>query len=90
MLIWVKGATGRSLVIVDELGRGTSTCDGLGLAWSISEHLMSDIGCATLFATHFHELSKIQNPIGIRNMHVHAEVDRATGKLSLSYKVAQR
>lgn len=52
-------ATRRSLVILDEIGRGTSTFDGLSLAWSIVEHLHHQIGARTLFATHYHELAEL-------------------------------
>jgi DNA mismatch repair protein MutS len=55
-------ATNRSLVIMDEVGRGTGTNDGLSIAWAICEELLNFIQCRTLFATHYHELSTIQHP----------------------------
>jgi DNA mismatch repair protein MutS len=55
----LNNATPRSLVILDEIGRGTSTFDGLSLAWSIVEHLHNQVGARTLFATHYHELTEL-------------------------------
>ncbi len=55
----LNNATPKSLVILDEIGRGTSTFDGLSLAWSIVEHLHNQVGAKTLFATHYHELTEL-------------------------------
>ena len=55
----LNNATNRSLVVLDEVGRGTSTFDGLSLAWSILEHLHNQVGSKTLFATHYHELTEL-------------------------------
>ncbi len=64
----LKNATEKSLVILDEIGRGTSTFDGLAIAWAIVEHIKEKIGCKTLFATHYHELTQLEGMIkGIKN-----------------------
>ena len=55
----LNNATERSLVILDEVGRGTSTFDGLALAWAVAEHMHEHIGCRTLFATHYHQLTDL-------------------------------
>jgi DNA mismatch repair protein MutS len=55
----LHNATPRSLVLLDEIGRGTSTYDGVAIAWAVSEHLHDRVGCKTMFATHYHELMQL-------------------------------
>jgi len=67
----VHGATDRSLVLLDEIGRGTSTYDGVSIAWSVTEHLHEHIGAKTIFATHYHELTQLGDLLpGVKNMNV--------------------
>ncbi len=67
----LREATPRSLVMLDELGRGTATFDGLALAWAVSEFLHDQIACRVLFATHYHELCGLEGRLaGVRNVHV--------------------
>jgi DNA mismatch repair protein MutS len=67
----LNNATARSLVILDEIGRGTSTFDGLSIAWSVAEFLHDEIGCRTLFATHYHEITDLERTkSGVTNLNV--------------------
>ena len=89
----LNNATRRSLVILDEIGRGTSTFDGLSLAWSIVEHLHHQVGAKTLFATHYHELTELASPLGIGPLNPQpSESEMASGRLPRvrNYNVAVR
>ncbi|MDQ8153134.1 MAG: DNA mismatch repair protein MutS [Gemmatimonadota bacterium] len=64
-------ATARSLVLLDEIGRGTSTWDGVSIAWAVSEHFHDRVGCKTVFATHYHELTQLADElVSVRNYNV--------------------
>lgn len=73
----LHSATARSLVLLDEIGRGTSTYDGISIAWAVTEHLHDQIGCKTVFATHYHELTQLEGLlVAVRNYNVQVrEID---------------
>ena len=67
----VHGATDRSLVLLDEIGRGTATYDGVSIAWAVTEHLHDRVGAKAVFATHYHELTQLGDLLaGVRNLNV--------------------
>ncbi len=80
-------ATPRSLILLDEIGRGTATYDGLALAWSVIEELHERLRAKTLFATHYHELTELAGQLdGVRNLHV--SVKESGGQIVFLRKVA--
>ncbi|MBQ2723569.1 MAG: DNA mismatch repair protein MutS [Clostridia bacterium] len=67
----LNNATKKSLLVLDEIGRGTSTFDGLAIAWAVMEHISKNLGAKTLFATHFHELTDLEGKVeGVKNYRI--------------------
>jgi DNA mismatch repair protein MSH2 len=85
----LRSATEKSLVIIDELGRGTSTYDGFGLAWGIAEHLANEVKAPCLFATHFRELTELKGETGVKNFHVSAKIDVTSKKIAMLYALEE-
>ncbi len=82
----INYATANSLILFDELGRGTATFDGMSLAQAILEYINNKIGCKTLFSTHYHELTDLENTLDkLKNKHVSAE--EKDGKITFLHKV---
>ena len=83
----LKRASNKSLVLLDEIGRGTSTFDGLSIAWSVTEDICKRIGSRTLFATHYHQLIGLEGDAeGLVNVHV--QVAESDGELKFLHTVA--
>jgi DNA mismatch repair protein MutS len=83
----LNNATPRSLVILDEIGRGTSTYDGVSLAWAITEYLHDTVGCRSLFATHYHELAQLASALPkLRNYNV--QVRELDNEVIFLHKIA--
>ena len=84
----IRNATENSLILFDELGRGTATFDGMSLAQAILEYIHDKVGCKTLFSTHYHELTDLDNNLKkLKNMHVSA--DEKDGDIIFLHKVKE-
>ena len=83
----LHGATARSLVLLDEIGRGTSTYDGVAIAWAVTEHLHDKVGCKVMFATHYHELMQLPEQLAhARNYNV--VVQESGGQVVFLHRLA--
>ena len=70
----LHNATDKSLILLDEIGRGTSTFDGLSIAWSVIEYISKNFHCKTLFSTHFHELTDLEGVLdGLKNYKIQVQ-----------------
>ena len=84
----LNAATRRSLIVLDEIGRGTSTFDGISIAWSVAEHIHDRIGAKTLFATHYHELTELSNRLD-KVANVNVAVREWGGKVVFLYRIVE-
>ncbi len=84
----IQNATKQSLILFDEIGRGTSTYDGLAIAQAIIEYIHNKIGCKTLFSTHYHELTDLENHLQ-RLMNIHVAAKERDGEIIFLHKVEQ-
>ncbi|MEB3244416.1 MAG: DNA mismatch repair protein MutS [Vampirovibrionales bacterium] len=84
----LNNATAKSLVILDEVGRGTSTYDGVAIAWSVADYLVTHIGCRTLFATHYHELNTLEQTFAGIVQNVRMLVAEQDGEIRFLHTVA--
>ncbi len=85
----INNASENSLIILDEIGRGTSTYDGIAIAWAVSEYIVNKIKAKTMFSTHYHELVTLENQLeGVENYHLAIKEDKE-GEIKFLYKVVK-
>ena len=82
-------ASDKSLVIMDEIGRGTTTYDGISIAWAVAEYLVTKVGAKTLFATHYHELQRLEDEYPDKIKNYHAAVEQHQGEPVFIHRVLQ-
>lgn len=84
----LRSATDRSLIMIDELGRGTSTYDGFGIAWAVARHIATQIKSFCLFASHFFELTKLEDEVdSVGNLNVSVYIDPETQDVKMTYQI---